>query len=156
MPPESHDCVIQCLQMGSPTRDSVRAPFKDLTNNITQGNTDQLYICTSGYQTTNYIVTAVERLSCVTQQTPTDPKERRRLRDRERYANMEQSEKDEKNKKRREAYHRKKTAPYVQIHEAQPEATPGVLTQLNNTSTSNGEIEHESLISITKKNDLLF
>ena len=129
----------------------VRTPFKDLTNNITQGNTDQLGICIIIYQTTNYIVTAGEHASCITQQTPIDPKEQRRQRDRERYAKMDPTEKDERNRKRREAYQRKKIELERSSHEAQPEATPGVLTQLDNTSISNGEIEHESLISITKK-----
>ena len=42
-------------------------------------------------------------MPCITQQTPIDPKEQRRQRDRERYAKMDKSKKDEINRKRREA-----------------------------------------------------
>ena len=53
-----------------------------------------------------------------------------------------------KNRKRREAYQRKKTASDVHFQDA--EATPGVLTQLDNEPISKGELEHETLISIAK------
>ena len=58
------------------------------------------------------------------------------------------------NKKRREAYQRKKIAPDVCFQDA--EATPGVLTQLDNEPISKGELERETLISIEKKYHLLF
>ena len=58
-------------------------------------------------------------MPCITQQTPVDPKEQRRQRDRERYAKMDKSKKDEINRKRREAYHRKKTAPDVRFQDAE-------------------------------------
>ena len=85
-------------------------------------------------------------MACITQQTPTDPKELKRQRARERYAQMDKNKKDELLKKRREAYHRKKTHPSVHSQEAQLETTPGVLTQLQNTPISKGELEHETLI----------
>ena len=58
--------------------------------------------------------------------------------------------KDEINKRRRVAYQRKKIAPCVQFHDTQQEATPGVLTQLDNTPTIKGELKREALISVTK------
>lgn len=59
---------------------------------------------------------------------------------------MDKNKKDEINKKCHEAYYRRKTPPSVHSQEAQPEATPGVLTQLQNTPISKGELEHETLI----------
>ena len=56
------------------------------------------------------------------QQTLIDPKEQRRQRDRERYAKMDPNEKDERNRKRREAYQRKKIALNVCFQDT--EATP--------------------------------
>ena len=81
-------------------------------------------------------------MPCITQQTLTDPKELKRQRARERYAQMDKNKKDEINKKRREAYHRKKTHPFVHSQEAQPITTPAVPTQLQNMPISKGAFEH--------------
>ena len=67
---------------------------------------------------------------------PTDAKERNRQRARERYAQMDKQKKEERNKKRCEAYQQKKARASLNTQESQN--SPSVLSQLQSTPIITG------------------
>jgi hypothetical protein len=69
---------------------------------------------------------------------PTDAKERKRQRARERYAQMDKQKKDELLKKRREAYQQKKYGSSVNTRESRD--SPSILTQLQSTTIVTGAL----------------
>ncbi|CAD6205076.1 unnamed protein product [Miscanthus lutarioriparius] len=90
--------VAQC-GMSSSEQPRCRTPFKDISN--TTNNESEP--TTSGVQP-----------------DATDPKERKRQREREVYANMPQDQKEKSLKKRRENYHRRKSQALVPNEEPEP------------------------------------
>ena len=73
---------------------------------------------------------------------PTDMKERKRQRARERYAQMDKQKKDELLRKRREAYQQKRARPLVSSEEAKVGASPSVLSQVQITTIGQGVLHH--------------
>ncbi|XP_037482281.1 uncharacterized protein LOC119360959 [Triticum dicoccoides] len=108
---------IRLHQMESPKRSTERTPFKDLSNSVNASVVD----ISNGGQ-------------------PTDMKERKRQRARERYAQMDKQKKDELLRKRREAYQQKRARPLVSSEEAKVGASPSVLSQVQITTIGQGDI----------------